>query len=91
METLYLGGSRGGTGDKTQVAIGFLRYTGTDPPREAIGPRVQLLLGGGPFDLLLNTLIPKNVFNPPPPPLTGYPDPRMLYKVFTLECGSCIS
>ena len=34
---------RGGTGGpnppvKSQVAIGFLRNSGTDPPREAIGP-----------------------------------------------------
>ena len=37
------GGSGGGQGfpdppGKSQVAIGFLKSTGTDPPREAIGP-----------------------------------------------------
>ena len=42
---------------KSQEAIGFLRNTGTDLPREAIGPPsrsnwtpwVQLLLKGGPY------------------------------------------
>ena len=47
-----MGGSKGvgavgldSPAGKSQVAIGFLEDTGTDPPREAIGPlRVQLLL-----------------------------------------------
>ena len=43
---------------KTQVVIGFLSNTGTDPPREAIGPLwVQLLLEGGSYGILRNTLI----------------------------------
>ena len=38
-----MGGSQGGPGlnptpGKSQVVIGFLRNTGTDPHREAIGP-----------------------------------------------------
>ena len=38
---------------KLQVAVWFLRnYTGTDPTREAIGPRVQLLLEGGLYGTL---------------------------------------
>ena len=37
---------------KITVAIDFLRNTGTDPHREAIGPKgVQLLIGVGPYGL----------------------------------------
>ena len=58
LETYFLtvmGGSREGTGGpdptlppgKSEVAIGFLRNTGTNSHREEIGPRgVQLLLEG---------------------------------------------
>ena len=39
----FIGGFRGGAGGldphgKSQVAIGFLRHSGTNYPREAIGP-----------------------------------------------------
>ena len=34
----FMGGSREGTGGLDSPAIGFLRNTGMDPPREAIGP-----------------------------------------------------
>ena len=39
--SMHIGGSRGGTGcpdptEKSQVAIGFLRNTSTDPPREKV-------------------------------------------------------
>ena len=38
---------------KSHVAIGFLRNTGTDHTREAIGPKgVQLLLEGSPYGSL---------------------------------------
>ena len=34
---------------KSQLAIGLLQNSGTDPPREAIGPKVQLLFEGSPY------------------------------------------
>ena len=60
---------------KSQVVIGCINNTGTDLPREAIGPRVQLLFGGssyGPLsDRLMNSNIvvmtptPRNFLDPP--------------------------
>ena len=49
-------GSRGGPDPgKAQVAIGFLRNTSKDPPREAILPKgVQLLLEVGLYTLCEN-------------------------------------
>ena len=37
--------------------ICYLRNTGTDLPREAIGPQVQLFLEGGPYGPLGKTLM----------------------------------
>ena len=40
---MYMDGSRGGWGyGKSQVAIGFLRNTGTDPLEKQLYPRVLL-------------------------------------------------
>ena len=35
--------------EKSQVAIGFLRNTDTDPPREAIGPLGPIASRGSPY------------------------------------------
>ena len=56
--TEIMGGSRDRTPPlgKFQVAVGFFRNTGRDPPQEAIRPLVQLLLDGGPYSQLRNML-----------------------------------
>ena len=40
------GGRVSGPPGKSQVAISFLKSTGTDPPREAIGPKGPIASGG---------------------------------------------
>ena len=42
-----MGKSRGGGGGWTGGPLGFLRHSRKDTPRDAIGPRIQLILEGG--------------------------------------------
>ena len=69
----YRGGNRGSGHPRphleNHVAIGFLKISGTDPLREAS----NLLLEGGPYGLLKNTLMTKKWLSRPPPPHTHTP------------------
>ena len=55
-------GVRGSRPGKSQVAIGFLRNTGTDPPHEAIFFSREVCMA----------LLTKKKRTPPPPPLTEF-------------------
>ena len=80
-----MGKSRGGawgldTPGKSQVAIGFLRNSGTDPSREAIGPRGPIASRRRPVWPSVKYVDDQNTCQDP---LTGFGSAHGYYKFIT--------